>query len=270
MLMAWLNQPIWLQFLLLAAGYLAIAAVLFVVTFGRWTRRFAQTLGGVSPSYVSVPATLLALLTGFVANDAWNRESQATRVVQSEGDNVLAAYELARAATPNDAAIRVGLQAYVSAVIDEEWPAMAKGSESPKADEALDALLRQVSGAKTAEPSRSTIQSTLLGLVLRIRSDRGTRLALNDHQADGPKWLTLLILGVLTQTAIAVIHIDRPRAQIAAMLIFTTALVSTLGLVAIHEWPFDGPTAIQPKSLIAAAQRLRADAARVPPEPSTR
>ena len=53
------------------------------------------------------------------------------------------------------------------------------------------------------------------------------------------------MLALVTQLAIAVVHLDRPRPQIAALFIFTLAAVS-VGLLAIHEAPFEPPVFVPP------------------------
>ena len=200
-------------------------------------------------------------MTGFVASDTWERERQAERAVQSEADNVLAVYDLSIATASDMSAIRDALHRYVDAVVTDEWPRMAQGGVSSKASEALGALLQEVATPRIATDSGVPAQTALLNTVLRIRADRGTRLALNQHRTDSTKWLVLIILGVLTQTAIGIVHLERRRAQLAALLIFTAALISTLGLIAAHEWPFDGPVAVNPTALSAASARVAASLA---------
>jgi hypothetical protein len=53
----------------------------------------------------------------------------------------------------------------------------------------------------------------------------------------------------MTQITIGLVHLDRPRAQIAALTVFTCALVIALGMMAMQEWPFSGPLQIRPTPL---------------------
>ncbi|WP_020174249.1 DUF4239 domain-containing protein [Methyloferula stellata] len=254
MLSFWLNQPIWLMFLILAAAFLITGGLIFAWSFAPWTRSAALSFSGVVAPYFTALSVLLALMTGFVASDTWERQRQADRIVQSESDNVLAVYDLSIAAVSDMSAIRKALKVYVDAVITDEWPHMAKVQLSTKTDEALGLLLQEVAKPEIATVAGNPVQAALLNLVLRIRSDRGARIAINEHSVDDTKWLGLLILGLLTQLAIGVVHLDRPRAQLVALLLFSAGLVSTLGLIAIHEWPFDGPSAIKPFALETASR----------------
>lgn len=256
MLEIWLNQPVWLMVVMLSAFFLAGIVIVQSLSFAPGLRDVAQRFAGVVPPFLGASATLLALLTGFVANDTWDRQRQAERVVQSEADNALAVYDLSIAAAPDMSAIRKALGAYLRSVIDDEWPRMADAGSSARTDQALGALLQQVARPQIAAEAGAPTQAALLTSVLRMRSDRGTRLSLDQSHTDDTKWLTLLILGLLTQAGIGIVHLDRRRAQLAALLLFSTGLVSTLSLIAVHEWPFDGPTAIRPTALVSAAERI--------------
>ena len=60
----------------------------------------------------------------------------------------------------------------------------------------------------------------------------------------------VLILALITQIAIAIVHLDKPKPQAAALFIFTLAAVSILGLLAIHESPFEPPVFVPPGPIL--------------------
>jgi len=259
MLNWWLDQPIWAMFAILAVMFSASALLLHLLTYAAPFRSFALSLSGVVAPFFGSLSVLLALLTGFVASDTWERQKQASRVLQSESDHVLGVFDLSIAAAPDMSRIRKALETYVNAVLKDDFPAMARGETSSDTAAALAFLLQEVAQPKIAEEAGSATQSALLSSVLQIRSDRGERLSLNTHRTDDTKWLVLIILGFMTQIALAIVHLDKPRAQIAALSIFTLGLVSTLGLIAVHQWPFDGPAAIRPWAIEAANKVILTD-----------
>ena len=106
----WLDQPVWLMFALLSGGFLTVCLILSLITNLPWTRPGTRLLGaGIVPPYIGVVAVLLALLTGFVANDAWERQRQAGRVVQAERSHALAVYDLSIASAPDMSGLRQSL-----------------------------------------------------------------------------------------------------------------------------------------------------------------
>ena len=48
-------------------------------------------------------------------------------------------------------------------------------------------------------------------------------------------WLAMLILGVLTQVAVAVVQLDRLRPQALALFVFTSAFAATVVLIGLSE-----------------------------------
>ena len=150
--------------------------------------------------------------------------------------------------------MRTAIRAYAQAVVDDEWPKLALEQRSPPTDAALNALLREV-----ALPGASKdvgIQRTMLDMVLRIRAAHEDRLVLSADRTVPTKWAAVLILAVITQVAIALVHLDKPRPQAAALFIFTLAAVSVLGLLAVHESPFEPPVFVPPGPILDVLRQV--------------
>jgi hypothetical protein len=71
-------------------------------------------------------------------------------------------------------------------------------------------------------------------------------VVLSNDRTMTTKWVAVLLLALITQIAIAAVHLEKPRPQLAALLIFTVAAVSILGLLAVHEAPFEPPVFVPP------------------------
>ncbi|CAO4135515.1 hypothetical protein OFEAOIEE_LOCUS3260 [Methylorubrum extorquens] len=111
-----------------------------------------------------------------------------------------------------------------------------------------------------ADEAGQVVHPALLDAVMHLRSARSERLALSAARSDESKWLTLTVLAVLTLTATALVHWERPWAQATTLAIFSTAMITTLGVVAMHERPFDGPLALKVDRLKLAHTAMAADA----------
>src|SRR4029453_14914577 len=158
---------------------------------------------------------------------------QADRVVYVESDTLVALYSLGAASGTDNDRLRAAIRAYASAVVEDEWPRIARQERSPRTDAALNALIREV--ALPATPKDADVRSVMLDMALKIRAAHEDRIALVDDGTGATKWAAVLLLALITQLAIAVVHLDKPRPQIAALFIFTLGAVSILGLLAIHE-----------------------------------
>jgi hypothetical protein len=254
----WLDQPVWLILGSLAAFFAATSVLICWVAQGRYTEPFVGSLSGVVAPFFGSVAILFALLTGFLASDAWERNRQASRSILSERDGLVAIHDLSIAAASDMAEIRAALRGYLELVVKDEWPLLRDGKWSPKAADALRELLRELSDPKLAAEAGQAVHTALLHEALRVRSARSERLLLSEQHSDHPKWWTVLLLACVTQLALALVHLDKPRARAAALAVFSTAAVIALGLVAVKERPFDGPLALQPKTLQEALTGMNA------------
>ena len=85
------------------------------------------------------------------------------------------------------------------------------------------------------------------------------RLAIAGDQTNQIKWLTVFALGALTQIAIGLVHLERPRAQLAALALFSLAVVVVLGLIAMQEQPFAGAVQVSSAPLQEFLETMKAN-----------
>ena len=247
---AWLELPVWQQLLALAGFYAATGIFIHLLAFhspaSGWTRSFK---GVVAPFFVSV-ALIFGLLLGFIARDVWQRNTDAVQVVRGEGGALFALLHLSPDSDPGAAKLPNLIVAYAQSIVGEEWPQMREGKRSAATETAFTSLLSAIVGAPVSGNSGAAVQRARFDLVLKLHTLRETRLALAGDRTDEIKWTTLLILGLISQIAIAAVHLEMPRPQIAALTIFSMAAVIGLGLVAIQERPFTPPLEVSPGPLL--------------------
>jgi hypothetical protein len=251
MIRAWLEMsPIGI-FLILAVLNFGMAALLTWIAFRSPLRRPMQSVHGIVAPFFGAVAILFALLTGFLANDISDRDRLALRTVQTEAGELRNVGTLSIAAVSDMQSIRNALHAYVASMVQEEWPAMNKGRLSPHTEAAYDQLLREVSQPSLSKVSGQAVHAALLNATVRAGTARNTRLALASDHTNDLKWLIVILLGLCTQVAIGLVHLDRPRAFIASLTMFATAVVMTLGIIALQEYPFAGAFRILPTPIAA-------------------
>ncbi|MBM0206917.1 DUF4239 domain-containing protein [Micromonospora sp. STR1s_5] len=179
----------------------------------------------------------------------------------TERDGLVAIHDLSVATVSDMAEIRAAVRAYLEHVVRDEWPLLRDGKSSPKAAEGLRSLLRELSDPKISAEAGQVAHAALLEQSMRVRSARSDRLLLSEQHSDHPKWWTVLLLACITQVALALVHLDKPRAQAAAIGVFSLAATVAIGLVAIKERPFDGPLALEPRFLEEALAEMAPAAA---------
>jgi uncharacterized membrane protein SirB2 len=76
----------------------------------------------------------------------------------------------------------------------------------------------------------------MLDGLVELRQARLERLTLTAGVSDPVNWLAMLLLGVLTQIAVAVVQLDRLRPQALALFVFTTAFATTVVLIGLESF----------------------------------
>ena len=251
---AWLALPVPALFASLFAFYLGTAALIVRLSFRSGWSRHIQSFKGVVAPFFGSTAVIFGLLIAFLSNDIWERNKQAENIVFVESDTLVALYSLSAASGSDNKSLRSAVRAYVSAVVEDEWPRLAVQQRSARTDAALNALLREVALPGTAKDA--SVQRTMLDMVLRIRTAHEDRVLLSNDRTVVTKWAAVLLLALITQIAIAVVHLEKLRPQAAALLIFTLAAVSVLGLLAVHEAPFEPPVFVPPGPIADVLQQV--------------
>jgi hypothetical protein len=245
----WLDLPTAGMFAVLLGFYAATGAFLVWLTASSPAHGKIKSLTGVVGPFISTVSVLFSLLTGFLASDISDRNRQAWKAVHTESSAAETLNTLSLASASDMTRIRPPLRGYLQSVLTRDWPRMAEGDSSPDTDAAFEALLREVSDPKVAQVTGQTVHTALLNAVIRIRDARADRLALASDRTNDVKWITVLIIGIITQLAIALVHLERPRAHGAGVVVFSTAAIVALGLIALQEHPFSGDICISPAPL---------------------
>ncbi|PZA09612.1 hypothetical protein DNX69_22865 [Rhodopseudomonas palustris] len=248
MIQDWLDLPPFGTFATLALLYYGVAAALVAVVFASpLSGSIARFQGVVAPFFSSV-AVLFGLLTGFLGYDVAERNRQATRAVQTEAGELQNVYTLSIAAASDMRNIRIALKDYVSSVLKNEWPTV-NGVAAPATSTAFDKMLGEISAPAITRDSGAAVHVALLSSAVRVGTARNTRISLSTDRTSDLKWISVLILGVVTQIALALVHLDKQRPMIAALSVFATGAIVALGLIALQEDPFSGVFRVSPLPL---------------------
>jgi hypothetical protein len=146
-----------------------------------------QANNDVAGNYLQTLGTVYGVLLAFVVFVVWSQKNEADRVIEKEADGLRDIVRLARAlGGPVRLQILAAIDAYATAVIEREWPAMQQRSSSPEASQRLSDLWEIV---EVIEPQRLREQCLYAETIRSInvlgdaRADRlvnsGTRLPIS-------------------------------------------------------------------------------------------
>jgi len=254
----WLELPVWQQLLALAGFYATAGIAMHLLAFHSPVSGWAKSFRGVVAPFFVSPILIFGLLLGFVAGDVWHRNALAVQVVRGEGDALFSLSHLSPETSPGGVRLQGLIRAYAQSVVSEEWPRMQEGKRAAGSETALTSLLDAIVDAPASGNSGAAVQRARFDLVLKLHTLRESRLTLAGDHTDELKWAALLILGLVSQIAIAAVHLEVPRPQIAALAIFSTAAVIGLGLVAVQERPFSRPLEVSPEPLVDVVNEIPA------------
>ncbi len=202
------------------------------------TGRLFYSFTNVSPQLVAIIGLLFGLYMAFFANDIWSIRDRAQTMILQEADGLRGILGIAEdLPTELGAPLVAAVHDYVGAAV-QEWPLLARGESSPQARARLRHMQRIALSAPLAPQLSLGIQALLSTHLEKAQSARYHRLALSQRRGDPLKWFAVACLGTLTLLSVALVHLDNRKSQLAAMLIYASAISVGFTAAYLERSPF--------------------------------
>ena len=246
-----LNLPVlWMAVVVFAATYLLTAVVYWVVTRLAVNDR-ARAFKAVSPGMLPPLGILFALLIGFIAVEVWNNYDKAKVAVATEA-SALRAVVLLAGTFPEEQKTRIHalIDRHIEMAVNEGWPAMARHRATLSTlPTSLIAALQETLALKPADDSQRIAQSEMLRALEKALDARRQRIVISKSSVGRVKWAGILLQGICTLIAIAMVHSDNRLACAIAMTLFATGMALSLLLIGAYSRPFVGEISVRPDLL---------------------
>lgn len=236
----------------------ALASVVAAVIGALIARRYvsAEALEDHLPAAGAVYATLgvlYAVILGQIVVAAWDRYSAAESAVSNEVGALFSLIRLADALPPGDGEpLRQAAFAYGDAVIDVEWPAMARGeAPSPEAAQALAAMYRAYGAVAAGPLGANPVVAASLTELDALDDARGDRLLASISGIPPLMWLVLVVGGLVTVAFTYMFSVASRTAHLLMVVAVAGTLALLLALVEGLNEPFREPMAIAPEGFAA-------------------
>jgi hypothetical protein len=243
------------QYVLAAVVLAGTAAAVVCLLWLTQRSPFAPFIGkfrGIAQNFLTVINVIFALNLAFLANDTWNAHDRALSAVFREAGSLATIRDLGQHLPPPERqALDNAVHAFVAVTVGTEWPLLGRRESSPQAAATLDNLMCLIASPGLAAALPSGSHALMLREAAEVRAMRDQRIALSQTHVNPLKWLGMAFLGLLTIISIAMVHVDHPRAEFLAVLLFAVAAAPTAALILIHGNPFQQPTAVSAAPLQA-------------------
>jgi hypothetical protein len=250
----------WMALIIFSATFIIAGGVYFLVirlAATEWARAFK----GVSPGMLPPLGILFALLVGFIAVEVWNSFDKAKTAVATEA-SALRAMVLLAGTLPPEEKMRVYalIKQHIEEAVNKEWPAMAQQRMTLSTlPTALIEELHHTLAMHPADDNQRTAQAEMVRALHTSLDARRQRIVISESSVGTVKWVGILLQGLCTLVAIAMVHSDNRRACAIALMLFATGIALSVLLIAAYSRPFTGENSVRPellKQVIATEAKL--------------
>jgi hypothetical protein len=236
---------LWLVFLALgtALAMAGVVAVRRLVPLAHLRRN--NEVAGFKFATVGV---LYAVLLAFAVLVVWEKDNDAEASVAAEAGAAAALYRLSNGV--GEDAVRAAVTGYLEATIRDDWPAMARGGESPSAVAALDALYAAVLAYRPEDARGAVVQAEALRELGQLTQARRARVVVASGIVPGVIWVVLFVGAAITIGFTFFFGTENLRAQ--ALMTGALALLILLGLliIVVIDRPFAGSVRLEAEPLV--------------------
>jgi hypothetical protein len=207
---------------------------------------------------------IFAVLLAFVFNNVWSNYNAASEAIDSECGSLHGIAILSdRLPSPAREAILDDLHAYLTTVLDREWPDMRQRNESQAADAKFQSLWQTVETINT-DVVDSQVRGHLLSLLAAAHQSRETRLYQMKQSVPGLVWSLLAVFAFGLIGCMLVFAAEASFSKAVLVGVFASSLTLALLTVRMLDFPFESALALPSQNfnnilekvdrLIAAAQ----------------
>jgi hypothetical protein len=139
---------------------------------------------------------------------------------------------------------------HIDEAVNREWPAMAQQRATLSTlPAALVEELHDTLTLKAVDDSQRVAQPEIVKALHTALDARRQRIVISESTVGAVKWVGILLQGLCTLVAIAMVHSDNRLTCAITLTLFATGIALSVLLIAAYTRPFTGETSVGPELL---------------------
>jgi hypothetical protein len=235
-----------------------VGTMLFMTILNRlWPREQRREHNDIIGWQLGILGTTYAVILGFMLYTVWTTFGEANLNAYLEANALRNVYRLAEGLpAPQRMALEQEARSYADAVVDRDWPEMARNQVPEESHLINDAMWKTLMSVKTATPSEIIAEDHAISELSALTEHRRTRLLQSTFRLPTIFWCVLLVGGAVT--IISSSMFGSANARLHNMQVFCFTLLITLVLLAIEDvnLPFRGWVSVSNYAFVRAQQNM--------------
>jgi uncharacterized membrane protein YozB (DUF420 family) len=257
-----LQLPIWLTTFVVLSLCVGVSIGGHVAVRAAIPKNIPRQETELAVALMAVIAAFIGIMLAFSAVQVWEGFGSAEKAVADEAAATAQLYRDLAVYGDESLAARKALTAYVQAAVNDEWPKMAGGEQSPKTAAALVEVFRNLATIEPSSSRQTVIYTEAFQKLNQVVEHRRARLLASRTTLPPLFWLVAL-MGSAIIVSYTFVYPATPM-----NLFLVAGLAVSLGLIFVFivevEHPFAGSVSVEPsemQSLLPLFQKLNAAAA---------
>jgi uncharacterized protein DUF4239 len=240
----------WMALVVFLGTYF-VAALIYLIVVRLAVDERARAFKALSPGMLPPLGIIFGLLVGFIAVQVWSDFDRAKVAVANEA-SALRSVALLAGTFPKEqeTRIRALINRHIEVAVNQEWPAMAQQRATlTNLPAALIEVLQDMLALKPTDDTQRMAQREIVSALQGALDARRQRITISQSAVGSVKWAGLLLQGLCTLIAVAMVHSDNRLTCGIALTLFGTGIAMSVLLIAAYTRPFTGAIAVGPDLL---------------------
>jgi hypothetical protein len=140
------------------------------------------------------------------------------------------------------------LTSYARVVVDEEWPLMAEGQQSPQAAALNQQITKSVDSLQPSTSAEQTLYSQALQRAHELNQNRSIRLLYAREGLPPILWFVLVVLALILLLFTYFLGLESARLHVLAVAVLTLGFAFTMFTIITLDHPFGVDLRVNPET----------------------